>query len=233
VRAFALAASLAVAAATFVAVPAFATEENTCPTGTAAVSGVHYTVNGNPVTDLNQNNVHAGDVVKASFTIAPNCTDIQVTFAAYSVPPGGFDDKTLQVLDNHTTGNFSSGNHVDALQVTLPCSWQADLALGEVITQFSNNPSTYYGDRLIDHGTGTEECASPSPSPTESIAPATSTPNPGTPTPSDGQQSVLAAAVTNPNTGNGSEAFGGFIAVMMVLTGIAVLAEVRRRRLRD
>ena len=36
--------------------------------------------------------------------------------------------------------------------------------------------------------------------------------------------------MTAPNTGISSEAFAGFITLLMVLTGIAILAETRRRR---
>jgi hypothetical protein len=228
-----------VATAVLVAVPASATAPD-C-TSTAAIASFSYTVNGHPVTDLNlqtdpaKPSVHAGDLVVAHFTIAQGCENVTVTFATYS-RPGGTTDVTQQVLSDHQTGTFSAGDHT--LQATLPCSWQADLAMGEVINKFDAN--TFYGDRLKDSGWGTEQCVTPSP--TSSIE-ASSTPNPSSPTPTGGinssatpsepGQSVLGASVTNPNTGSGSQAFGGFVAILMVLTGIAVLAEMRRRRQRD
>ncbi len=233
-RAFALAASLAVAAAMFVAVPAFANDDDNknCPKDKSVVTAHHFTVNGNAVKDLNQNNVHGGDTVVAVFTIAAHCKGQKVTFASYN-RPGGTDDITKQVLFDHQTGSFDTGEH--SLTVKLPCSWQADLAIGDVI-ELIGRPD-YYGDRLIDSGWGTDVCATPSPSasPEEGVTPAATT----SPSPEEGvsaastQSGVLAAAVTNPATGNGSAAFGGFLAVLMVLSGIAILAEVRRRRLRD
>ncbi|HEV3233260.1 MAG TPA: hypothetical protein VG329_01755 [Candidatus Dormibacteraeota bacterium] len=229
-----LASSLAVASATLAVAPAYAATASTatCPTGSAAVTSFSYKVG---TTSVALNTVKPGDHVLATFTVADGCTDVQVTFAAYNAVPGHPDNLDGQTLANSTTGHFAAGVHTDALSIDIPCAWQADLVTGAVITKFDTtvNPAVTYTARgsLVDAGSGEGVCVTPSPTPTQSESPTSgvsgATTNPST------NSSVLGAAVVAPATGNGSEAIAGFIAVLMVLTGIAVLAEVRRRRLRD
>ena len=185
-----------------------------------------FTVNGTDVADLN--NLKQGDHVVVHFTIAADCTNVEVTFASYN---GTTNDIPGQTPFSHDTQTFSTGDHT--LAIDIPCVYQADFAFGPWIDKFTTNPSNFYGERLISTGSGSSPCVTPTPTPTESIQ-ASSTPTSSisaTSSPSTGHQSVLGASVTNPNTGNGSEAFAGFVAMLMVLTGIAVLAEVRRRRI--
>ncbi len=234
-RACGLATSLAVAAAMFVAVPAFAANTNTAAcnsTDATAVSGITYTVNNAPVTDLN--GLKKGDHVVVHFTTTGECN--VVSFASYldslAIPTSANPDLSNQVLfssDTSGSGGFPGGTHT--LAIDIPCQYQADFVIGGVITKFTAT-DIYHGppNRLIDTGFGSSPCTSPTPTPTESIQ---STVTPSATSNVHGVSTsgaVAAAAVTNPNTGNGSEAFAGFVALLMVLTGIAVLAEVRRRR---
>jgi hypothetical protein len=198
-----------------------------CPTGPDAIQSYSFSVNGHPASDLW--GIHPGDHVLVNFTIAPNCTDVQVSFASYSVPPGGFDLKTLQVLFSHDTGKFSSGEHALALAIDIPCSWQVDLAVGPVIEHLGK--PDYYGPRLRVGYQGSGTCVSPSPSPTESIeasSSATADVHSLTSEPS-GVSGVLAASVTNPNTGRSVDIATGILALFMVLGGFALVAETRRR----
>lgn len=238
-RLCALASSVAVAAAMFVAVPAFAANTNTAAcnsTDTTAVSGISYTVTVASAADLN--GLKQGDHVVVHFTTTGDCN--VVSFASYqdlvNLPTSANPDLTHQVLfssDTSGSGGFPEGTHT--LAIDIPCQYQADFAIGGVITKFTATDiyGSGPGGRLISTGFGSSPCTTPTPTPTESIQ-STVTPsatsNVQGATTTNPAGGVSAAAVTAPNTGISTEALAGFITLLMVLTGIAILAETRRRR---
>lgn len=198
-----------------------------CPvTPAGIITDVTYRlVNGPAVTNLYGDHIHPGDHVAVSFTIAPNCTDVLVSFVSYFVPPGGYDTKSLQTVFSESGHTFSSGPHTDALSIFIPCTWQADLVLGPVIAHLGQ-PNYYGTEHLRDSGTGTGPCV------TESIeATSSATSEVHGANSSEPKAAVLAAAVTNPNTGRSVDVATGILALFMVLAGFALFAETRRRGL--
>src|SRR5437660_5449741 len=95
-----------------------------CPYGTAAVTGWTYTVTSpdgsvTHPTKLSPSVLHAGDHLSATFTIAPHCTNIPVTLAAYSSSKPTFDRTVdVQPLFDGATGTFSTGTFT--LSVNIP-----------------------------------------------------------------------------------------------------------------
>lgn len=145
----------------------------TCPTELSAiVKNVTYTVG--TVSNLtNMSTAKAGDKVRANFTIAENCKDIELSLAAYKVKSKTWS-KEQAVSNEHknsSTGKFSTGSSY--LEVTVPdCYFELDFVKGSVIKTFGPATSTnYYGtDRLIRQDLGGVECVPPPTCPTEAKA---------------------------------------------------------------
>jgi hypothetical protein len=203
------------------------TGEGTCPEGTAAVTGYSVLVNGT-TTQPGLNPLQPGDHVKVTFTVAENCSEVEVSLASYQAPDSDFaNNKTSQTLSDSDTGFFNAGEHSLEVDVAT-CFHQTDFAVGAVIQELGR--PEYYGPRLIDSATGGEGCVqeSPSPSPTGSVE---ATSSPSTPV-TDGVSptaSVKGVSAELPVAGRSSDLATALVALLMVLTGIAVLAETRRR----
>ncbi|MFY9614936.1 MAG: hypothetical protein WAT58_06015, partial [Candidatus Dormiibacterota bacterium] len=185
------ASSLALASAALIAVPASAATAATttaCPAGTAAVTSYFYTANGNPA-HVALDGVSPGDKVTAHFTIAPNCTGVQVSFVSYNADPNDLGNLSKQTVFSQATGTFASGDQT--LVIDIPCAWQADLVTGAVITKFDESTGQTYSaqNRLINAGSNKGICVTPSPTPTGGESPAAS------PT-----SSVNSATTGNPNS---------------------------------
>ena len=213
------------------AVPAFAANNGApvCPDGKNAVTGFHDLFN-NTTASPGLQGVQPGDHVKVTFTVAPGCTEVEVSLASYRAPNDDFaNNKTQQVLSDSATGFFDAGEHSLEIDVA-NCFFQADFAVGHVIQDLGR--PEYYGPRLIDSATGGTTCveSSPSPSPTGSIEASSSPSVPASDAPtSSPTQGVRAATNVLPAAGSGTDLATGLVALLMVLTGIAVLAETRRR----
>jgi hypothetical protein len=208
--------------------PAMAAEAPACPEGKAAVTGFQVLVNGT-VSQPGLNPLAPGDHVKVTFTVADGCSQVEVSLASYQAPDGDFaNNKTSQTLSDSDTGFFDAGEHSLEVDVAT-CFHQTDFAVGAVIQDLGR--PEYYGPRLIDSATGGTGCVetSPSPSPTGSVE-ATSSPT-VPPTGDASPTSGVHGATTGdlPAAGRGTELATGLVAGLMVLTGIAVLAETRRR----
>ncbi|MDQ1418179.1 MAG: hypothetical protein QOJ52_141 [Acidimicrobiaceae bacterium] len=126
-----------------------------CPSGTAAVTNISFVINATTRVVTLGGNARSGLSVTATFDIAKNCKNIQVSLAAYRAPSATYDRNTAsqQVLFDSSTGTFSPVTHT--LQIFVPAGcFQVDFVLGPVITKLGPaNTSNFYGDqnRLIDH----------------------------------------------------------------------------------
>lgn len=221
-----LASLLAATAAAFASPAAAAAPSSTssasasphCPAGARAIIEDAYSVNGGAF--VGSSNRHIPGLVQsatvvARFRVADGCTDIRVSFVAYTAVAATFtpENATQQRVFDADSQRFSAGVHT--LAITLPpCFFQVDLARGAVIEQLGPPGTNNYYDeqnRLVAFNSGgTDVCPqatpSPTPSPSVSASPtpspsvsATPTPSPSvsatpTPTPS---ASVLPTAVTS------------------------------------
>ncbi len=96
-----------------------------CPAGKAAVTGYSYELahadgTTQKVGDLTGNKVRPGDHITVTFAIAPECTDVEVSFASYRAPAASFDPNTAvqQTLYDSDTGFFDAGGgHTLAIDV--------------------------------------------------------------------------------------------------------------------
>ena len=99
----------------------------------ATLSHVYYTINGSTVVNDLRGNVHPGDTVSATFTVAAGHTDL-LSLVSYSAPAGYFDANTAsqQVVFNQAGGSFGPGTYT--LSVVVPNSYfQVDFVCGPVI----------------------------------------------------------------------------------------------------
>jgi hypothetical protein len=210
--------------------PASATDP-ACPAGKAAVTEQHYLINGTTATDTLQGVLMPGDHLKVTFTVADGCTQAEVSLASYRAPDADFaNNKTQQELSDSDTGFFNAGVHTLEVDVAT-CFFQTDFAVGHVIQELGR--PEYYGPRLIDSADGGTTCveSSPSPSPTGSVE-ATSSPSaPSSDAPtSSPTQEVHGVSNELPAAGQGgTDVATGLAAFLLVMTGIAVLSETRRR----
>jgi uncharacterized repeat protein (TIGR01451 family) len=96
-------------------------------------TNITYLINGcKTVNDL-RGNVHQGDWVQVTFTVAPGVTDL-LSFVSYTAPGPAFDPATAsqQVVFDVDSGIFSGGTHT--LMVRVPnCYFQIDFVCGPVI----------------------------------------------------------------------------------------------------
>jgi hypothetical protein len=202
-----------------------ATGAATCPPGNASVTQFSYVFNGKTHT-THLNTVHAGDHVVVNFTIAPGCTHEQISLVSYEAPESRVigDHIKLQKLFSQDTGFFEPGSH--SLHIDIPpCFFQADFVRGPVIEHLTRDNQYHTTNRLIDAGNGGDrKCEHENP-PTPSPSPTSSTQAAATPA----VTSEVKAAETSPNTGRREDAITGLLAVVMVLMGIALLAETRAR----
>ena len=111
-----------------------------CPAGAAAVTNLSFTVNGS-LAAIGAGRVVAGvrsgDTVTATFTIAPGCTAVPVSFSSYRAPApfanaGNIGDQTLF---SSASDLFAAGQH--SLTVTVPtCFFQIDMYQGSLVTRW-------------------------------------------------------------------------------------------------
>jgi hypothetical protein len=132
----------------------------TCPQGDARMTTYVFHVNDGPPL-LNLDTVQSGDTVKADFTIAAGCDDIEVSLVSYKAPSATFSEATAdeQVLFDSDTGFFDAGAH--SLEVDVPdCYFQVDFVFGPVLVTLGPEGSgNFYGSRLIDaENGGTQSC---------------------------------------------------------------------------
>jgi len=152
-----------------------------CPLGTGAITTYSYLINGSTSVASLRGNVHQGDTVQPFFTIAPGCTAVQVSIAAYTVTTTTISLSMLlqQRLVSSSTGTFDPGlHHLDPIQIP-SCQFQLDFARGPVVQQFGlTAPDSNYLGRLIDGAiSGTDVCgaSTPTPTPTDTPVPLTAT----------------------------------------------------------
>jgi hypothetical protein len=133
-------------------------DQGSCPSDTSAITAFNFLLNGRSVAHL-AGQVRRGDHVVANFSIASQCSSVEVSLATYQAPSGTYDRNTAdqQVLYRSATGTFGAGQRTLAADVPPTGFFQVDFVRGPVIVHFgppsSNN---YYGDqgRLIDHDNG-------------------------------------------------------------------------------
>ena len=111
-----------------------------CPAGTAAITGLSFTVNGQPtaMSGLVIGGVMSGNTVTASFTVAPGCTAVPFNFSAYDAVAAiaNAGNVSQQMLRSNATGTFGAGAHT--LTVAVPsCFFQIDLYRGPLVTQWN------------------------------------------------------------------------------------------------
>jgi len=152
-----------------------------CPLGTGAITTYSYLINGSTSVASLRGNVHQGDTVQPFFTIAPGCTAVQVSIAAYTVTTTTISLSMLlqQRLVSSSTGTFDPGlHHLDPIQIP-SCQFQVDFARGPVVQQFGlTAPDSNYLGRLIDGAiSGTDVCgaSTATPTPTDTPVPLTAT----------------------------------------------------------
>ncbi len=129
-----------------------------CPSGTGAVTNVSYVLQiGTTTTTVTSlgGNTQDGESVTANFTIAPGCTNIEVTLVSYRAPAATFNANTAnqQTVFDVDTATFNAGP--GTLQVFIPAGYyQIDFVLGAVITTLGPaNSNNFYSsqNRLLDH----------------------------------------------------------------------------------
>lgn len=122
-----------------------------CPADpTLWVTNYSYLVNGTYVNPF-KTSVTPGSTVRVEFTVAPGCTDREVSLASYEAPSATFDPALVsqQVLFDSDTGFFDEGRHF--LEVSVPnCFFQVDFIEGPLIV--SGPP--LYGSTLTATATG-------------------------------------------------------------------------------
>ena len=105
----------------------------------ASLSGLSFIIDGSrTVSDLT-GNVTAGGHVLSQFTVAPECTELEVSLASYSI------SSAAPVLFDSATGIFSPGAHTLAIDVPA-CGFEVYMAFGGVL----NPLGAGYGSKLID-----------------------------------------------------------------------------------
>jgi hypothetical protein len=95
----------------------------TCPADTAAVPSRTYLfthLDGTTTTRPIINGAQPGDKVSVSFTVAPGCTDYQLTLASYRATSANGRPFPDQVVFSSQTGFFSEGTYTNALTITVP-----------------------------------------------------------------------------------------------------------------
>jgi hypothetical protein len=110
-----------------------------CPAGAAAITGLSFTVNGQPASTsgLVINGVMPGAVVVASFTVAPGCTAVPLNFSAYNAVAAVANAGNVgaQTLRSNASGTFGAGAHT--LSIVVPnCFFQIDLYRGALVSQW-------------------------------------------------------------------------------------------------
>ena len=92
----------------------------TCPAGKAAVTSYSYVATGLDGTTRNltqlRGNTDAGDIITVTFTVAPGCEDVQVSFASYRAAEGSWPTYD-QSLYKSSTGFFDAGTHTLTVEV--------------------------------------------------------------------------------------------------------------------
>ena len=135
-----LLASAALAILVFSGASSTALATDTCPSGAAAITNVAFTVNGTAAS-IGSGKVIAGvapgDTVTATFTVAPGCASVPVSFSSFRAPAAFANAGNIgaQTLANFSSGSFASGVH--SLSVMVPsCFFQIDAYQGAPVTMW-------------------------------------------------------------------------------------------------
>jgi hypothetical protein len=95
----------------------------TCPSGKAAVPTRSYTfthLDGTTTTQPTLTGGQPGDKVSVSFTIAPGCTNYQLTLVSYRATSANGRPFPYQVVYSYQTGFFNEGTYTNALSIDVP-----------------------------------------------------------------------------------------------------------------
>jgi hypothetical protein len=141
----------------FAGTNAHAAARTTCPADNAAIVS--------PVLTVAQ-----GGVAKATFKIAPGCSNIQVNLASYDAPAAVFAlpqtliDWDAKPLNGSTRYSYNSGATYTLTTKVSSCFFQVDLVRGPIIVDLTTTDQ--YGDRKLAWENGGTACPSDNSPPT-------------------------------------------------------------------
>jgi len=196
-----------------------------CPSLPAArVSSFNYTING--VSNLpTMASVTSGGVLSVQFTVAPGCTNVEVSIVTYDSPSGTFNRNTAgqQVVFDQATGMFDAGVHTLAVDVP-QCFFQVDFVRGPVIVKLGPaGSSNFYGDqgRLIEAKSGGQACTTTTTTQPPTVQQVTTTTSTTLPTQVLGEQ-IVKGAPAEPQVEHAQLARTGSDSGSLVMLGMAL-----------